>query len=395
MSLAMLALIMAAGLAGPLLAVPARWGVPVLVGELALGVLIGRTGLNWVDPDQPVLGFLANAGFALMMLVAGSHVPLRDRSLLVALRRGTLLAVITGVLAIPAGIGVAAVAGTGHAALYAVILASSSAALVMPVVDSAGLAGSAVTALIVHVAIADTACIVLLPLVTEPGRAGPAALGALAVLGGGVVVWLVMALFGRSGVLPKLQRLSLRRHFGLELRWNLIIVFALAGLAQWLGVSVMLAGFTAGLVLAASGEPRRLATQLFAVSDGFLTPVFFVWLGASLDLRSLGAHPVMFWCAGLMAAATVVIHCGARVLGQPLPLAILAGAQLGVPIAAVTIGTEHHLLAPGEGGALLAAALITIGVTSAAASLAKKTVGAPPVSAPPSGTSGDSGGTVC
>jgi Kef-type K+ transport system membrane component KefB len=106
------------------------------------------------------------------------------------------------------------------------------------------------------------------------------------------------------------------------------------------------------------------------VTDGFLGPVFFVWLGASLDLRALGNHPNMIVLAALLAAGTVAVHAAARLLGQPLPLAILAGAQLGVPVAAVTIGTREHLLAPGEGGAILTAALISVAVTAWAAAAA-------------------------
>ena len=54
----------------------------------------------------------------------------------------------------------------------------------------------------------------------------------------------------------------------------------------------MLAGFAFGLVVAAIGEPRRLAKQLFALTEGFLGPLFFVWLGASLDVRDLADQPV-------------------------------------------------------------------------------------------------------
>jgi Kef-type K+ transport system membrane component KefB len=45
--------------------------------------------------------------------------------------------------------------------------------------------------------------------------------------------------------------------------------------------------------VAAVSQPRRLARQLLAVTDGFFAPLFFVWLGASLDLRKLGRHPSM------------------------------------------------------------------------------------------------------
>lgn len=371
MSLAGLALVLALGLAGPLLATPKRAGIPVAVGEIAAGVAAGRTGLRWIDPGEPVLSFLASAGFGLIMLVAGSHVPLRDPALRLALRRGARLALVTGALAVAAGYGVAALFGTGHALLYAVLFASSSAALIMPVIDEAKLDAPPVLATIVHVAIADTACIVLLPLAEQPERAGRAALGVLAVLGAGAVLLLVTRAVGRRGLLTRMRKLSRRMHFGLELRVQLITVFALAGLAQRLGVSVMLAGFAAGLALAAQGEPHRLARQLFAVTDGFLGPVFFVWLGASLDLRALAAHPRMIALAGVLAMASVAVHAAAVLLRQPLALAVLAAAQLGVPVAAVTIGSTAGLLRPGEGGAILAAALITVATTGWAGARAR------------------------
>ena len=241
----------------------------------------------------------------------------------------------------------------------------------MPVIDEAQLDAPPVLATIVHVAIADTACIVLLPLAEQPERAGRAALGVLAVLGAGAVLLLVTRAVGRRGLLTRMRKLSRRMHFGLELRVQLITVFALAGLAQRLGVSVMLAGFAAGLALAAQGAPHRLARQLFAVTDGFLGPVFFVWLGASLDLRALAAHPRMIALAGVLAMASVAAHAAAVLLRQPLALAVLAAAQLGVPVAAVTIGSTAGLLRPAEGGAILTAALITVATTGWAGARAR------------------------
>lgn len=367
-----LALVLAVGLVGPLLATPSRLRIPVVVGEIMLGVVVGRTGFGWVHPDDQVLSFLAAAGFALVMLVTGSHVPIRNHDLRTQLVRGLLLAVAVGVLAVPVGLGIAAIVGTGHGLLYAVLLASSSAALVMPVIDGAGLSGGRVTATVVQVAMANTACIVALPLAENPSKAAGAAFGALAVIAGGALLGVVMGLAARSGVIRRLQKLSKKRHFGLELRWNLIILFSLAGLAQAVGVSTMLAGFVAGMVIASLGEPRRLAKQLFSVSDGFLAPVFFVWFGASLDLREIAGHPKMLLVAALLALGTAGVHAAIVVVGQPLPLALLAGGQLGVPVAAVTIGTNAGLLAPGEGGAILVAALLSIAVTSVASALATR-----------------------
>src|SRR5207342_1054261 len=120
------------------------------------------------------------------------------------------------------------------------------------------------------------------------------------------------------------------------------ILFALAGVAVWLHVSIMLAGFAFGLAVAAVGEPRRLARQLFALTEGFLGPVFFVWLGSNLDLRALGAEP------RLIGLGAVLAHVLTRVSGQPLSIGLLASAQLGVPVAAATVGTQLGVLVPGE-----------------------------------------------
>ncbi|WAL63868.1 cation:proton antiporter [Amycolatopsis cynarae] len=372
MSLFGLAVVLAVGLAGPLLAAPARARVPVAVGEVLAGVVIGRTGFGWVRPEEPVLSFLATVGFALIMLVAGSHVPLRHPALRSGLRRGAGLAGLAGILAVPAGFGVAYLTGTGHGELYAVLMASSSAALVMPAIDESGLRSTPVVATIVQVALADTVCIVAVPLVMDPGRAGTAALGALAVLAAGAAGFLGVRWLRARGLLARVQRISIVRGFGLELRSQLILLFVLGGLAQAVGISVMLAGFVSGLALAAEGEPRRLARQLFAVTDGFLGPVFFVWLGASLDLRPLAVEPKLLGLAGLLAAGAVLVHAAAVLARQPLALAVLASAQLGVPIAAVTIGTREHLLTPGESGAVLAAALISVMVTGLAARAAQR-----------------------
>jgi Kef-type K+ transport system membrane component KefB len=134
----------------------------------------------------------------------------------------------------------------------------------------------------------------------------------------------------------------------------------------------MLAGFALGLVVSAVGEPRRLARQLFGVTDGFFGPLFFVWLGASLQVRELGEHPWLILLGVGLGVGAVLAHSVGRLFGLPLTLAVLSAAQLGVPVAAATLGTEQHLLAPGESSALMLGALVTIASTSIAGMLAAR-----------------------
>ncbi len=299
MSFATMALIGAVALLGPLLAWPSRWHIPVLLGELLAGIVLGPTGFDVLHASNPTFTFLADMGFALVMFVAGSHVPVRDATLRPALAVGALRVVAVGAVAIGLGIALAKLFNTGHAPLYAVLMASSSAALVLPLVDSLGLTGPNLLPTLAQVAIADTACIVALPLVIDPRHSGRAALGAAAVIGLAVGLFFVLGHAERTGVRKRLHRVSETRKFALELRVSLVILFALAAVAIRTHVSILLAGFGFGLAVAGIGEPRRLARQLFAVADGFLGPLFFVWLGASINLRDLAHHPSYIAVGGI------------------------------------------------------------------------------------------------
>ena len=350
MGFASLAVVMLAALLGPLVAAVSRWQVPVVVCEVLLGVALGGTGLGYLDPTDDRFAFLAALGFALVMFVAGAHVPVRDRRLLQSLRAGVGRAALAGAVAAVLAVVVARALGTGHGAVYAVVMASSSAALVLPVLQGQRLGGEPVVQLVAQVAVADIACIVALPFAIDPGRAGPAALGVLLILAAAGVAVGLLYLLERSGVRRKVHRLSERRKLALELRTSLLVLFALAAVATWARVSVLLAGFLLGLGVAAVGEPRRLARQLFAVTDGFFGPVFFVWLGTSLDLRALGARPVLVVLGLALGLGAVLSHAAGRLVGQPLSLGILAAGQLGVPVAAATLGVQLHVLAPGGAG---------------------------------------------
>jgi len=366
-----LALVVLVGLLGPLLATPQRGRVPVVLGQLLAGVALGRTGTGTLHPDDRTFTFLADIGFALVMFVGGTHVPVRDARLRSALRVGALRAVAVGVLAVPAGFGLAAVFDTGHGLLYAVLLASSSAALVLPIAQAGPSSGADVLQLLAQVSVADAAAIVALPLAIDRAHAGRAALGALAVLACAGVLFVVLRQLERTGLRKRMHRLSEHRRFALELRINLLILFALAALAVRTHVSIMLAGFSFGLVVAAVGEPRRLARQLFAVTEGFLAPLFFVWLGAVLDLRSLASHPSSIGLGVALGAGAVGVHVLMRVSGQRLAAGTLAAAQLGLPVAAATLGTQLGVLHRGEAGAIMLGAMVTI----AAATLAGRRLG--------------------
>jgi Kef-type K+ transport system membrane component KefB len=370
MSFGILALIVLAGLGGPLLA-SGRLVLPVVVGELAAGVAIGTTGTRTIDPTQPTIAFMASIGFAMLMFGAGLNVPIRQPGIGLGLRRGFVAALVTAALAVPAGLAISVATGEHHTAVYALLLASGSAAILLPALHEQHLSDDpdALT-LMAQVGIADVAAIVALPLVLQPSRAEHAALGGLAVAGAAAGLFFAARALRGTPVVKHLRRRSKQRGWALDLRISLLVLFTLSWLAVRAGTSILIAGFSVGLVVAALGGPKRLSRQVTGIAAGFFVPLFFVVLGARLDLRALVHHPVTVEITALLIALAVAVHLvSARVTGQPLGAALAATAQLGLPAGVATLGLQLGVLNSGQAAAILLAALATVGICSVGVSL--------------------------
>ena len=123
------------------------------------------------------------------------------------------------------------------------------------------------------------------------------------------------------------------------------IVFLTAGLALWLEVSFLIAGMTAGAVIANAARHHEYAfNEIERIELPFML-LFFLLAGASLELRELSS-------IGLIAAAYIALRVLARIVSGEL------GARLGrVP------KRERHLYGP----ALLPQAGVAVGMALVAA----------------------------
>jgi Kef-type K+ transport system membrane component KefB len=362
-SFGILVVIVLAGLGGPLLGLSRRWFVPAVIGEIIAGGVVGRTGLEAVHPANATIAFLGEVGFAMLMLTAGMHLPLRDPRLGASLRDGTILAVIVGALAVPAGFAAAAIAGTSHAAIYAVVLASGSAAVLLPALQEADATSPGAIVVMAQVTVADVVTILSVPIVLQPDRAIHAVLGT-ALVAAAVLAFLALArvLAGRDWV-ERSRQLSKRRRWALDLRLSLLVLFFLSWLAQKSGTSVLIAGFGAGIMIALIGGPKRLSTQVRGIADGFFIPLYFVILGAQLDLRGLIKHPSMLALAGTLVVLNVLIHLTAvGVTRRPLSTGLAATAQLGVPAAVASLGLVEGVISNEVATAIVAASVVSLAV---------------------------------
>jgi Kef-type K+ transport system membrane component KefB len=365
LSFGTLTVIVLAGLGGPLLAFARGWFVPVVAGEILAGILVGPEVLGAIHPADPTVSFLGEVGFAMLMLTVGMHLPLRDSRLASSLRGGALLAGIVCVLSIPGGLLAASLAGTGHAAVYAVVLASGSAAVLLPAFQETGLESALSMRVMAQVTIADVITIVSVPVVLQPGRAGHAALGAVLVAVAAMLTLLVARVLSRQAWAHRARKLSKARHWALDLRLSLLVLFLLGWIAERGGTSILVAGFGAGVTVALIGGPKRLSTQVRGIADGFFIPLYFVVLGARLDLAGLfGDTSILALAFALLALNVLIRVLAGALMRAPVAAALSASAQLGVPAAVASLGLSEHVLSPAVATAIIASALASLAVST-------------------------------
>lgn len=361
-----LAVIVAAGLLGPVLGMSKRFPVPVVIGEIAAGMLIGPLVLDIVHPGEPLVEVMHDAGFALLMFTVGLHLRLHDPSMRRAAPRASIALAVTALFAVPIGLLISSVSDLGHPAAVAVVLATSSAALAMPVLTDAagGELPDSFAGLAAWIVLADVLTIVALPLVASVGSVWRVMIASLAVT---VIAWLLVNLMrvGRvSALWQRLSTASREKGWGIEMRLALVILFALAWIGPKLGTSMLVAGFAAGLAVSAFGVSTRLTTQLVGIGEGFLIPAFFVILGTTLQPQGLAGFDGLVLFGGLVVGTLVVHLAGAFAAGFRPAFAFVASAQLGVPLALVTIGQAQGWLTGEEAASFVAAALVSIGFTA-------------------------------
>jgi Kef-type K+ transport system membrane component KefB len=362
MTFADLALIVLVGLLGPALGSIPGIRAPVVVGEMLAGVLLGPTALNALHPNTPTAILLSNIGFALLMLILGTHVPLTDRRLRNEIPRVTVAVVVTFGVAVPIAYGISRAAHLHRFLPLSLLLVTSSAAVALPILRELPAQGATVLRTMAWISVADIASILVVPLVAARGSSGQVVLGAvlvsLSAFGLVIVGHTVETAPGAAQFVHRVRKASKKGGWALDLRLALLALFALSALAQHFGTSLLVPGFAVGVAVASFGGPKRLTQQLIGIGEGFFVPLFFVLLGARIDVRQLVNSPSALLLAILLLVGALVLHVAmALTLRLPVWSGLLATAQMGVPAAVASLGLAAHWLSTAQAAAILAAAL--------------------------------------
>ncbi len=325
-----------------------RWGVPAVLGELLMGVLLGNlalVGIGFFDRagEDPILLVFAELGVVILLFQIGLETTVGELAKVGA--RALAVAVI-GVAA-PFVLGTFVVGpwllpGLDFKAYLFVgaTLCATSVGISGRVFRDAGRLDSAEARIVLGAAVIDDVLgLVILAVVTGFVQSGTVSAGDVAVIMLKAFAFLVGAVVIGRAIAPHLARLLARVSDSMATKLTLLLCvgLGLAWLAQAIGLAPIIGAFAAGVLLEPIflrdfGEPgivrelrplverlpaeeaRRARASLDCYQEHhhrhlleplghFLVPVFFVYTGMQVKLDALADPAVVAVALGLTIAA--------------------------------------------------------------------------------------------
>jgi Kef-type K+ transport system membrane component KefB len=351
--LALIAIFVAAKLFGE---IAERLGQPAVLGEIIGGIVIGVSGFHLVDPHDHTIHLLSELGVILLLFVIGLETDLRK--LMQVGGSATAVALIGVLLPFLGGALFGYVMGMRPmiAVFLGAALTATSVGITARVLSDLGHLKDDESQVILGAAVVDDIIgLVLLTIVgtlAEGGELTFLGVGKIVVVGFGFVL---LAIVIGSQLAPMLIRAIDR----IEMKRGLFfsaIMFALllAWAADKVGSAVIIGAFAAGLVLARTHRGKDIEREVHDVAQFFI-PIFFVVVGAAVDLRSINpfdANARKFLWIGL--ALTVI-----GIIGKVAAGYVVAGKKLR----RIVIGVG--MIPRGEVGLIFASIGLTTGLLSA------------------------------
>lgn len=354
--------------------------IPVVVGEIIAGLIVGGSVLGWVQEDT-ILALLGDIGLAFLMFLAGMEI---DFSLLFG--NGSrqksqdsnplLLAFISYFLTIVlAGLGALLLNRLGIEAnpwLLTFILSATSLGVLLPILKERKLMRTPFgQGVFLTATLADFVTVILLTiyLIVQARGLDPEifSIGLLFVL------FMVAARFGPwitrlAQVRRVVEELS-RATVQIKVRGAIAILLTFVVLAEMVDAELILGAFLAGMVISLIKSPQDegLVHNLEAFGFGFFIPIFFILVGVNLDLASLFNSPqALITLPALFIASLVIKLIPMAVFWRSLNLremlsgGILLNTHLSLEIAIAIVGVRSGLLSPAAGTAITLFAILTV-----------------------------------
>ncbi len=322
-------IIIAAKLAG---ALTARIGLPLVLGELLAGVILGPTllniwGLSWFQPAQGsvsvavVFKVIAGIGVVLLMFMAGLETDVAMMRSAVApafwaATGGVILPMLGGCL-LSRKFGF-----TWPEAIFigTILTATSVTITAQTLINLQQLRSKAGSTILGAAVIDDVLGLIVLSLVIAltPQITSGSALSwsALSLTLGKMAVCLVTLLWCGPYLTRWIFRQAAKLHgHHKEVAAALILAFLFAFDAERLGGMAAITGaYLAGLFVAATPDHEKVAQEIRPMINSLFGPIFFASIGLEVNARHLAGGVVFFVLLLLIAIAGKIVGCGAGAL---------------------------------------------------------------------------------
>jgi Kef-type K+ transport system membrane component KefB len=320
--IALLAVFAAAKLFGEL---AERIGQPAVLGEMVGGIVIGVSGLHLIDAHSPVLHLFAELGVLLLLFLIGLETDLKR---LLSVGGASSAVAITGVVlpfAAGYGVGVWLDYPTTISIFLGAALTATSVGITARVLSDLGHLKSDESQVILGAAVIDDILgLVLLTVVSAVAAGEKLTVGGVSKIFGLACGFVVAAIVIGSVLAPRLISLITRLRIRKALFFTaLMFAFGMAWLADLAGSALIIGAFAAGLVLARTDHGRDIEHEIFDVAQFFI-PIFFVSVGAAVDLRAINPFDATtrpFFIVGMLLTLAAVIGkllAGYAAFGRPL-----------------------------------------------------------------------------
>lgn len=285
---------------------------PVLIAYVAVGIVVGPSGLGLVA-SQDQVALLSQIGIAVLLFLVGLKLDLRQVRHIGPVALATGLGQLTFTVAIGFVLVLALGRGWLTALYVAIALTFSSTIIIVKLLSDKRELDALHGRIAVGFLIVQDIAVVLAMMAMSALGGGDSGDGVvLASIVGRVVLAAALLYLLMRNLLPPVVRL-------LAGSQELLLVFAiawgtaLAALGEWAGFSREAGAFLAGFSLASTPYRDAMSARLSGVRD-FLLLFFFVDLGARLDLSTLGGE---LWPAALLSAFVLI--------GNPLIVMAIMG----------------------------------------------------------------------
>ena len=374
-----------------------KLGIPVVVGEILAGMLLGKSGFNLIREDH-VLSILSILGFSLLMFLSGLEIDFASLFDVNTKKRSGILArilsnpLIFGLILFVFTLGAAFITGlivhrldlVSEPWIITLVLSTTSLGVVVPVLKEHGLSGNPFGQRILSAAlIADFVSILAISIYVLLRSQGLTLeiLLILVLFAVFVAVHRLTALFQKHLPTEKILERLASPTSQIKLRGAIALALVFIALADSLGIENILGAFLAGVILslASSGSTSALRHKLDGIGYGFFIPIFFVMVGVRFDLPALLESREAVILVPFMVLAAYLIKLIPSMLfrvffswRETFSAGFILSSRLSLIIAASAIGLELGVISPSLNSSIILVAIITCTFSPIAFSLLNK-----------------------